>query len=378
MPGAIFFDGSWAFGTVPAPAPFFGVHCLAPAGLVVSSQSVLEEVLEEIVVPPGRRRGPRDLETARDGVGSPAGLVAALPAETLFLEVAALRFAPDVLIRGCCTMGLAECMTAGNQRHRLFIVHRHPAEGLADVARGGDRIGVAVGPFGIHVNQPHLNSAEGIGQLAIAAVAFVTEPRRFGAPVDVLRLPDILASAGEAKRLEPHRLQGDVAREHHQVGPRNLAAVLLLDWPQQPARLVDVRVVGPAAKRGKPDLARPGTAAAIVDAVRARAVPRHPDEEPTVVAEVRRPPVLRRRHHRRDVLLQRREIDALELVGVVELRAHRIACRVLRMEGVQVQLIRPPVAVRSATARGCRERALSFATHVDVTSVFRRGRLQAA
>ena len=31
---------------------------------------VLEEVLEEVVAPLGRRRGPGDLETARDGVGS--------------------------------------------------------------------------------------------------------------------------------------------------------------------------------------------------------------------------------------------------------------------------------------------------------------------
>ena len=35
--GAILFEGSWACGTVATPAPFFGCHCLAPAGLVVSS-----------------------------------------------------------------------------------------------------------------------------------------------------------------------------------------------------------------------------------------------------------------------------------------------------------------------------------------------------
>ena len=37
--GAIRFDGSCACGTVPAPAPFFGCHCCAPAGLFVSSHS---------------------------------------------------------------------------------------------------------------------------------------------------------------------------------------------------------------------------------------------------------------------------------------------------------------------------------------------------
>src|SRR5688500_6856117 len=39
MEGAIFLDGSCACGTVPAPAPFFGCHCCAPAGLFVSSHS---------------------------------------------------------------------------------------------------------------------------------------------------------------------------------------------------------------------------------------------------------------------------------------------------------------------------------------------------
>jgi len=39
---------------------------------------------------------------------------------------------------------------------------------------------------------------------------------------------------------------------------------------------------------------------------------------------------------------------------------------VVRMEGVQVQLIRPPIAVRSATERLARERALLIVVHVDV------------
>jgi hypothetical protein len=43
------------------------------------------------------------------------------------------------------------------------------------------------------------------------------------------------------------------------------------------------------------------------------------------MTEVRRPPVLRLRHHRLDVLLQRSEVERLELVGVVERLAHRIA-----------------------------------------------------
>src|SRR3954469_20645713 len=37
--GAWRLDGSWASGTVPCASGSFGVHCLAPAGLSVSSQS---------------------------------------------------------------------------------------------------------------------------------------------------------------------------------------------------------------------------------------------------------------------------------------------------------------------------------------------------
>src|SRR6266511_398798 len=39
--GACRFDGSCASGTVPLASGFFGVHCFAPAGLVVSSHSYL-------------------------------------------------------------------------------------------------------------------------------------------------------------------------------------------------------------------------------------------------------------------------------------------------------------------------------------------------
>src|SRR6187455_3064067 len=39
MVGACFFDALCASGTVPAPAPFLGFHCCAPAGLFVNSHS---------------------------------------------------------------------------------------------------------------------------------------------------------------------------------------------------------------------------------------------------------------------------------------------------------------------------------------------------
>ena len=47
IPGAFFFDPSCASGTVPAPASFFGFHCFAPAGLVVSSHSYSNRCLKK-------------------------------------------------------------------------------------------------------------------------------------------------------------------------------------------------------------------------------------------------------------------------------------------------------------------------------------------
>ncbi len=54
-----------------------------------------------------------------------------------------------------CAVGLAEGVAADDQRRRLLVVHRHPAERLADVDRGRQRIRLAFGAFGIDVDQAH-------------------------------------------------------------------------------------------------------------------------------------------------------------------------------------------------------------------------------
>jgi hypothetical protein len=87
------------------------------------------------------------------------------------------------------------------------------------------------------------------------------------------RLPGILAPAAETESLEAHRLEGDIARENDKVGPGYFsAAVFLLDRPQQPARLVEVRVVRPAIEGREALPAGAGAAAPIADAVRACAM----------------------------------------------------------------------------------------------------------
>ncbi len=249
-------------------------------------------------------------------------------------------------------MGFAERVSAGNERNRLLVIHRHATERLSNVPGCGERIRVAVRPLRIHVDQAHLNGAERILEFPVAAVALVSEPLALRPPVNVLfGLPDVLAPAAETERLESHRLQGTVAGEDHQVGPRDFPAVLLLDRPEQPARLVEVHVVGPTVEGRKALCAGACAAAAVGDAVRACAVPRHPNEERPVVAVVGRPPVLRRRHQLIDVLLQGIQVECLELLGVVELLAHRIGQGRVLVEDLQVQLIRPPVSVRHGPSR---------------------------
>ena len=249
-------------------------------------------------------------------------------------------------------MGFAEGVAAGNQRHGLLVIHGHAAERFPNVPGGGERIRVAVGPLRIHVDQAHLHGAERIFEHPVAAVTLVCQATCSQAPSKCpFGLKDVLTPAGETERLEAHRLQGTVAGEDHQIGPRDFPAVLLLDRPEQPSGLVEAHIVGPAVEGRKAVCAGACAAPAVGDAVRAGAVPRHPNEERPVMAVVGRPPVLRRRHHRFDVLLQGIQVEFLELLGVVELLAHGVGLGRVLVEDLQVQLIRPPVSIRQAPER---------------------------
>ena len=93
----------------------------------------------------------------------------------------------------------------------------------------GERIRLAVGPFRIDVDQAHLNGGERILQFPVAGVTLIAQPLAFRSPIDVfLRFPNVFATSSESKRLEPHRLQGAIAGQDHQVGPRNLSPYFCL------------------------------------------------------------------------------------------------------------------------------------------------------
>jgi hypothetical protein len=100
-------------------------------------------------------------------------------------------------------MGLAEGVPTGDQRDGLLVVHRHPAEGLADVDRRGERVGVAIRGLRVDVDQTHLHGRERVVEVALAGVTLFAEPLGLGTPVDiVVRLPRVDATAGEAEGLE--------------------------------------------------------------------------------------------------------------------------------------------------------------------------------
>ena len=150
--------------------------------------------------------------------------------------------------------------------------------------------------------RPICTAARGASSSRSPRVAFVGEPRAFRSPENIfLRLPDIFAAAGESKSFESHGFERDVAGENHEVGPRKFAAVFLFDGPEEAARFVEVRVVGPAIERRETLRAVAGAAASVGDAIRAGAVPRHANEERAVVAVVGGPPGLRVGHQRVEI-----------------------------------------------------------------------------
>jgi hypothetical protein len=77
------------------------------------------------------------------------------------------------------------------------------------------------------------------------------------------------------------------------------------------------------------------------------------------MAEISGPPGLRVRHHRRKVRFQSGQVEALELLCIVEAGADGIAGRLLLVEDFQIDLVRLPVSVGMASGAGLHDRALA-------------------
>jgi hypothetical protein len=143
-------------------------------------------------------------------------------------------------------------------------------------------------------------------------------------------------------------LVGHVAGEDDQVGPGDLVAVLLLDRPEQAARLVEAGIVRPGVQRREALVAGAGAAAAVGQAIGAGRMPGHADHQAAIVAPVGRPPVLAVGHQRMKVFLERLDVEFLDLLAVIEALAHRVGLGVVLMQDVEVKRIRPPRHHRGA------------------------------
>ena len=163
---------------------------------------VAEQVFEVIVIPLHRVGGPCALQSAGDRVAAAAATKAVPPAEALLLETGPFGLGADVLVGVGGAVGFTESVSPSNERNGLFVIHRHASERLPDVHGCGEWIRGAVRPFRIYINKAHLYGAKRILEIPLAAVTLVTEPRVLRPPVNILfGLPDILAPAGETKRL---------------------------------------------------------------------------------------------------------------------------------------------------------------------------------
>src|SRR3984957_13118619 len=103
-----------------------------------------EQVIEILRRKRNRVGRPGAFQTAGDGVVALARTALVLPAETLLLYTGSGGRRSHALGGILGSMRLAEGMPAGDERDGLLVVHRHAAEGLANVLRGRERIGVAV------------------------------------------------------------------------------------------------------------------------------------------------------------------------------------------------------------------------------------------
>ena len=229
-------------------------------------------------------------------------------------------------------VGLAECVSSGGQGDDFLVVHGHAFEGFAKVARSAFIVmRVAAGAFGIDVDETHLDRGERPFDLfetvfrGNACLHAFVDPFVFASPVDVaFRFEHVGTATAKAEDRSAHAFDRDIACHDEQVGPADVLAVLLLHRPQQAARLVEIAIIRPAVERREALLPAIGAAASVGSAIGACRMPRHADEERTVMAVICRPPWLAVGHQRVEIIFQRLVIERIEGLGIIEVVAHRV------------------------------------------------------
>jgi hypothetical protein len=110
------------------PCAVLRTPLLRAGGALRQFPLVAEEIVEVALRPRDRRRRPRAFEAARDRLAAVAAAHRVLPTEALLFERSAFGLGADVLARIGGAVCLTERMATRDERHRLFVVHRHAAE----------------------------------------------------------------------------------------------------------------------------------------------------------------------------------------------------------------------------------------------------------
>src|SRR6187551_2972779 len=112
-----------------------------------------KQVFEEVIAPFCWRSSPCTFETTGNGVCSGACAKGIFPTKALLLNTCCRWFLADIFTWVSCSVGLTKGVTTCNQRYRFLVIHRHAAEGFANVASRCNRIRFSVRTFWIHIDQ---------------------------------------------------------------------------------------------------------------------------------------------------------------------------------------------------------------------------------
>src|SRR5579863_7560166 len=163
-----------------------------------------KKVLEEIIAPFCRRPRPDPFQPAGDGMPRISLTPAIVPAKALLFDHGRRGLFADIFPGIRRAVSLPEAMPTRNQRHGLFIIHRHPPERFPDIPRRSQRIRFSIRPLRVDIDQTHLDRAKRILQVAVAFIPFVAQPFLFRTPIGIFRrLPDVLAAPAKTEGLEP-------------------------------------------------------------------------------------------------------------------------------------------------------------------------------
>ena len=141
-----------------------GVPDVGTGGAFGQLPFVFEQQVEVAHVPLSGVGRPRTFDAAGDCIDAFAALVGAGPAKALGFDGGTFGLGTDAR-RRTIAVGLTKGVTTGHEGECFFVVHCHTLERLTDVLGRQQRIGGAVGPFRIDINQAHLHGSQGVFQI---------------------------------------------------------------------------------------------------------------------------------------------------------------------------------------------------------------------